>query len=113
MLTRTIQLVDEYLQQHPDVSERQLSIRLGYSDMALQMARKRDRLSPLVAGQLAEALGLDIGEWMVTATFEAEEKSDAARELRTKVASQQHRLPTRENLGFRAGQRPASTVPSA
>jgi len=85
MLNRSVDLIDEYLRRHPDMSERQLSMRLGYSDMALQMARRRERLSPVVAGQLADALGLDVKDWMVTAAFESEAKSDAAQQLRERM----------------------------
>jgi hypothetical protein len=49
--------------------------RLGLSEEALRTARSRRRLSPVVAGCLAEELEEDPQRWIVIATLETERES--------------------------------------
>ncbi|MBT2303803.1 hypothetical protein J7E70_25495 [Variovorax paradoxus] len=54
---------------------RALSLALGLSEEALRTARSRGRLSPLLAGSLAEELGQDPAKWIVIAVLENERES--------------------------------------
>ncbi|MBT2324777.1 hypothetical protein J7E62_20785 [Variovorax paradoxus] len=54
---------------------RALSLALGLSEEALRTARSRRRLSPLLAGSLAEELGQDPVKWIVIAVLENERES--------------------------------------
>jgi hypothetical protein len=56
-------------------SLRAWSRRLGLSEQALRTARSRGRLSPAIAGSLAEELGEDPGTWIVIAALETERES--------------------------------------
>lgn len=48
---------------------------LGLSKRVLYTAKYREHLSPAVAGELAERLGLDAKEWIVIAALESERDS--------------------------------------
>lgn len=67
----TLDLLAAVKRANPELSERQLSIRLGYSDMAIQMGKKRGSLSPVMAGQLAEMIGENASEWIALAALES------------------------------------------
>lgn len=49
--------------------------RLGLSEEALRTARSRGRLSPAIAGALADELQQDPATWMVIAALETERES--------------------------------------
>ncbi len=51
------------------------SRRLGLSEQALRTARSRGRLSPAIAGSLAEELNEDPAAWIVIAALETERES--------------------------------------
>lgn len=51
------------------------SRRLGLSEQALRTARSRGRLSPAIAGSLAEELSEDPATWIVIAALETERES--------------------------------------
>lgn len=48
---------------------------LGLSKRTLYTAKYREHLSPAVAGEIAEKLGLDPKEWIVIAALESERES--------------------------------------
>ncbi|WHZ11209.1 MAG: hypothetical protein OJF60_001648 [Burkholderiaceae bacterium] len=50
-------------------------LRLGLAEQSLYSARRRGNLSPSIAGSLAEALGLNVEKWIVTAALEGERDS--------------------------------------
>lgn len=54
---------------------RSWALRLGLSQEALRTARSRGRLSPVVAGALAEDLQLDPAKWIIIAALETERES--------------------------------------
>lgn len=49
--------------------------KLGLSEEALRTARSRGRLSPVIAGALAEDLQQDPAQWIVIAALETERES--------------------------------------
>ncbi|MGJ7498298.1 hypothetical protein ACSFA8_24980 [Variovorax sp. RT4R15] len=51
------------------------AVRLGLSNEALRTARSRGRLSPVIAGALAEDLQLDPAQWIIIAALETERES--------------------------------------
>ncbi len=51
------------------------ALRLGLSEEALRTARSRGRLSPVIAGALAEDLQLDPAQWIIIAALETERES--------------------------------------
>jgi len=53
-------------------SERALSLDLKLDPTTLATARGRGRLSPIVAGKIADRLGEPIAEWIALAALEAE-----------------------------------------
>jgi len=66
----TLDLLQKALVDAP--SERQLSISLKLAPTTLAIARSRGRLSPIVAGKIADRLGEPIAEWMALAALESE-----------------------------------------
>jgi len=54
---------------------------LDLSDAALSQAKKRGRLSPTLAGNMAASLGEDPEHWITVAALEAEPDSIAKRTL--------------------------------
>jgi hypothetical protein len=48
---------------------------LGLERTALHNAKKREHLSPAIAGALAEQLGEDVNQWIVIAALESEKAS--------------------------------------
>lgn len=49
--------------------------RLGLSEQALGVSKHRGRLSPAIAGALAEQMGEDVDKWIVIAALEGERDS--------------------------------------
>ncbi|VTU22059.1 hypothetical protein [Variovorax sp. RA8] len=68
----TMDLLDKALEQD---NLRAWALRLGLSEEALRTARSRGRLSPVIAGALAEDLHLDPAQWIVIAALETERDS--------------------------------------
>ncbi|VTU28781.1 hypothetical protein H4CHR_02273 [Variovorax sp. PBS-H4] len=68
----TMDLLDKALEQD---NLRAWALRLGLSEEALRTARSRGRLSPVIAGALAEDLHLDPAQWIVIAVLETERDS--------------------------------------
>jgi plasmid maintenance system antidote protein VapI len=62
-------------------SAAKLARELHLTRNSLNTAKARGRLSPTVAGQLAERLGEDPGEWIAIAALEAEPPSAARSRL--------------------------------
>lgn len=65
-----------------EMNIRALSLHLGHSPWTLYRARERESLSPLLAGQLAQLLDMDIEHWMAIAALESEPSSVLAGKLR-------------------------------
>jgi hypothetical protein len=82
---------------------------LGLNDNALHAAKNREHLSPAVAGALADHVGEDYKDWIVTAALESEKdsacKDRMVRRLRREKPS--FYLPLANN-GPRTGRLPAS-----
>lgn len=66
----TLDLLDMAVQTEP--SERALSLALKLSPTTLATARARGRLSPIVAGKIADRIHQPIAEWIALAALEAE-----------------------------------------
>ena len=85
-MNSTMQLLDKAIKQaqaeDPPVSERAFSKRIGLSHAALSVARSRNRLSPIAAGQIAAQIGEDVEHWMALAAIEAQKKSRVTERLR-------------------------------
>lgn len=59
---------------------------LGLERTALHQAKKREHLSPAIAGAIAEKLGEPVMEWMAVAALESE-KDSACKDQMLKVLS--------------------------
>jgi hypothetical protein len=70
-----------------ETSERQLSMKLGHSPTALQMGRARGKVSPVIAGQLAEMLGEPVEHWIAVAAIEAQPRSRVTDHLRRAISA--------------------------
>lgn len=64
-----------------------LSRDLGLSDTAIAMAKHRKRLSPALAGRLAERLGLDPEPWIALAAIEATKRDRYVDGLRRRIVA--------------------------
>ena len=62
-----------------------LAGKLHVYSSALSKARDRGRLSPILAGQVAEQLGEDVTYWIALAALEAEPPSTARDKLRRDI----------------------------
>jgi hypothetical protein len=84
----TMQLLDRALKVQPAA---RWADELDLSDSTLTQAKKRGRLSPILAGELAAKLGEDPREWITIAALEAEPdtalKSDLMKRLAARVKS--------------------------
>lgn len=69
---KSIELLDKALK---TATAAEWQRRLGLSDSALYMATNRGRLSPAIAGALAEQLGENIAAWVIVAALEGERDS--------------------------------------
>ena len=69
---RTMDLLEMALEQD---NLRAWALRLGLSEEALRTARSRGRLSPVIAGALAEDLQLDPAQWINIAALGTERDS--------------------------------------
>lgn len=72
---------------------------LDVSDATLSVAKRRGRLSPTLAGEIAQALGEDPRDWIAIAALEAEPDTEHRRKLMTRIGS------TIRNLYFKNGGR--------
>lgn len=68
----TMELLDKALK---EASAYEWQRRLGLSEQALGVSKHRGRLSPAIAGALAEQLGEDVDRWIVVAALEGERES--------------------------------------
>ena len=84
-MNTTIELLNEAIRK-TEMSARALSMKLGHSPWTINRARERGTLSPVLAGQLAELLELDIGRWMALAAIESEPRSRVTDHLRRAIA---------------------------
>lgn len=80
----TMDLLDAALAE-TDLSARALSLKLGHSAWTLNRARERESLSPTLAGQLAELLGLNVERWVAIAALETEPQSRVTARLRNAI----------------------------
>jgi hypothetical protein len=64
--------------------------RLGLSEEALRTARSRGRLSPMIAGALAEDLEQDPAKWIVIAALETERESACRTRMIQRFANAKH-----------------------
>lgn len=60
---------------------------LNLSNATFTMARKRGRLSPVIAGSLAMKLGENPTQWIAIAGLEAEPESSYKTQLLTRITS--------------------------
>lgn len=82
----TMQLLDRALQvKTPPEWAREL----GLERTALHNAKKREHLSPAIAGALAEKLGENVDQWIVIAALESEKDSAC----KTRMLRRYSRLP--------------------
>lgn len=58
--------------------------RLGLHEQTLYSAKKKGRLTPAIAGAIAEQIGEDVGKWIIVAAIETERDS-ACRERMAKL----------------------------
>jgi hypothetical protein len=83
-MTKTMELLSHALEkQRASAWARELNL----SDSAIPQARKRGRLSPVLAGNLAMKLGENPEHWIAVAALEAEPES----ELLTRLLSDANR----------------------
>lgn len=84
----TMQLLDRALQLKPAA---RWADALDLSDSTITQAKKRGRLSPTLAGELADELGEDPRDWITIAALEAEPntplKADLLKRLAARVRS--------------------------
>lgn len=59
--------------------------RLGLSPQALYNAKERGRLSPAIAGAMAEELGQNVKDWIVIAALESERESSCRTRMLSKL----------------------------
>ncbi|MBS0443325.1 MAG: hypothetical protein JSR38_15335 [Proteobacteria bacterium] len=69
------------------VTQAELTRELKLSDSALSQAKARGRLSPTLAGRIAERLGLDPLPWIALAALEAEKKDRTIDGLRRRIVA--------------------------
>ena len=79
----TAELLDRAMKTKPAQTWHQ---ELGLSRNALHVARAKGKLSPIVAGAIAEKLGENVPRWMAIAALESEKESGAKDHL-VKTAS--------------------------
>lgn len=84
----TLELLDRALAQAD--SAQQLAQTLGLSRSALAVARHRGKVSPLIAGLLAERLGDEPGPWIAQAALEAEPASRARDRLLARLTAKSY-----------------------
>jgi hypothetical protein len=78
-MPNTMQLLDQALQkQRASVWARELNL----TDSAITQAKKRGRLSPVLAGNLAIKLGENPEHWIAVAALEAEPESELLASLK-------------------------------
>lgn len=58
--------------------------RLGLHEQTLYSAKRKGRLTPAIAGAIAEQIGEDVGQWIIVAAIETERDS-ACRERMAKL----------------------------
>lgn len=78
LLDRALRTVD---------SERELARSLKLSSTAINMAKRRGRLSPTIAGQIAARLGEPVLEWVAIAAIEAEPTAPGSGPLKRLVGA--------------------------
>jgi plasmid maintenance system antidote protein VapI len=77
----TLDLIDAAITK-TGMSQRELCRHLGVSVANLAMARQRGSVSPIVAGQLAALLDLNVEHWMAVSVLESTPKSRVTDSLR-------------------------------
>ena len=80
----TLDLLERAKSSLGPTSERALSLRLGHAATTLTTARQRGSLSPELAGQLADTLGMppaEVAQWMALAYIESKPKTAATTRL--------------------------------
>jgi len=83
-MPNTMQLLDQALQkQRASAWARELNL----TESALSIAKKRGRLSPVLAGNLAIKLGENPEHWIAVAALEAEPDSELLARLKTSANS--------------------------
>jgi len=97
-MENTLQLADAAIQTS-GLSERALCKELGVAVTNIAMARKRGSLSPIVAGQLAARMGLDVEHWIAVSVLESAPKSDSTNRLRRAMGWAS--ATARKNVAFR------------
>jgi hypothetical protein len=83
----TLDLLNKAEKHLGPISYRQLSTSLGHSPTALNNARHRGSLSPLLAGQLAQLTGENVAEWVALAAMEATPKSRVTEALKRAITA--------------------------
>lgn len=64
---------------------------LGLERTALHTAKKREHLSPAIAGALAEKLGEDVDRWIVVAALESEKDSACKTRMIKRLSSRREK----------------------
>lgn len=78
---RTMDLLDMALNQ---ATAYEWQRRLGLSEQTLYVCKNRGRLSPAIAGALAEQLGENVDQWIVIAALEGERESACKERMLTR-----------------------------
>ena len=69
-----------------------LARHLGVSDATFSMAKRRGRLSPTLAGVLADELNEDVEHWIAVAALEAESETPLLERLKARTRNWRKRL---------------------
>lgn len=69
-MAASIDLLNIAFRREPDLSKAELCRRIETDRTAINVAIKRNHLSPILAGQLAMYLGEPISKWMAIAALE-------------------------------------------
>ena len=92
----TLELADAALAK-TGLSERALCRELGVASTNIAVARQRGNASPLLAGQLAATLNLNVEHWMAVAVLESMPKSRSRERLARAIG---WKTEQRTNPGF-------------
>ena len=79
---KSIQILDKALEKRSPADWARV---LNVTPETFYVAKKKGRVSPVLAGNLAIELGEDPAEWMMTAALESDRKDELLSQLKSRV----------------------------